>query len=360
MSAELISQHGGPPPRRARRPGRLLAVVGTLPDGTPYYAPLGAVVADGPLVTCHLCGRQLRSVTAHLRSHGWTKLDYCEAFGLERRQSLEGHETRKLRAAALESRLVFEPAMRTGSAAGRERARAGMLTRDAARAAAGRGFPAQRRRKAQQARAAVPAAVIAQASRERAGRHLHQVAAAAAQRQGYPDIGSLALARVREGASLTAISREAGLHKDWLSRHLARLDPAAAAAARPAWPGRWDQRWLPAVRELGFDDVAGYLRDRHIDKHLTARAIAAEAGVSHHAVASALSRHGLARTAHAAKRHSASQRAATVAASLGYGSIAQYVADRRAAGLTWRAMAEESGQPQSWLRRQAYPATTGG
>lgn len=358
MSAELIS--GGPPPRRERGAGRLRAVVGTLDDGTPYYAPLGEVMTGGALVTCHLCGRELRSVTAHLRSHGWTKLDYCEAFGLERRQSLEGHETRKLRAMALESRLVFEPAMRTGSAAGRERARAGLLARDAATAAAGRRFPAQRRRKAQQARAAVPAAVLAQASRERAGRQLDRVAVAAAQRQGYPDIGSLVLARVREGASLAAISREAGLHKDWLSRHLARLDPAAAAAARPALPGRWDQRWLPAVHALGFEDVAGYLRDRHIDRHLTTRAIAAEMGLSHHAVAAALTRHGLARTAHAAKRHSASQRAATVAASLGSDSIAQYVADRRAAGLTWRAMAEESGQPQSWLRRQAHPAGPAG
>ena len=74
--------------------------VGVLADGTPYYAPIGAVIVDGSLVTCHLCGRALRSVTAHLRAHGWTKLAYCEAFGLERGQSLEGPETRKLRAVA--------------------------------------------------------------------------------------------------------------------------------------------------------------------------------------------------------------------------------------------------------------------
>lgn len=58
--------------------------VGVLADGTPYYAPIGEVIVDGSLVTCHLCGRALRSVTAHLRAHGWTKLAYCEAFGLER------------------------------------------------------------------------------------------------------------------------------------------------------------------------------------------------------------------------------------------------------------------------------------
>ena len=135
MSAELIS---------ARTP----APVGVLADGTVCYAPVGEVVVTGARVTWHLCGRQLRSVTAHLRVHGWTKLAYCEAFGLERGQSLEGPETRKLRAAALASRLVFEPAMREGSAAGRDRARAGDLARDAARAARGRRMPEQRRRKA--------------------------------------------------------------------------------------------------------------------------------------------------------------------------------------------------------------------
>jgi len=126
--------------------------VGVLDDGTPFYAPIGEVIVDGSLVTCHLCGRSLRSVTAHLRVHGWTKQAYCDAFGLERGQSLEGPETRKLRAAALASRLVFDPAMRQGSAAGRDRARSGDLTRDAARAARGRRMPEQRRRKADELR----------------------------------------------------------------------------------------------------------------------------------------------------------------------------------------------------------------
>jgi ROS/MUCR transcriptional regulator protein len=95
---------------------------GVLPDGTAFYAPIGEVLADGSRVVCHLCGRSLRSVAAHLPAHGWTKQEYCAAFGLERRQSLEGPETRKLRAAALASRLIFDPAIREGSAAGRGRA----------------------------------------------------------------------------------------------------------------------------------------------------------------------------------------------------------------------------------------------
>src|SRR3984893_4843742 len=335
---------------------RLRPAAGALADGTPFYAPIGEVVVDDSLVTCHLCGRALRSVTAHLRAHGWTKEAYCEAFGLERGQSLEGPETRKLRAAALASRLVFEPAVREGSAAGRDRARAGDLTRDAAAAASGRRHPEQRRRKARRALAAIPPAVVARANRERARRHLARVAAAAAQRHGYPDIGTFVLTRVADGASLATISREAGLHKDWLSRHLGDIDPAAAEAVRQRHTDRWDTRWRPVLSRLGFPDVPSYLHERHIVQHRTINSIAAEVGLTHHAVESALRRHGLARVAHAAKRHEADLRAAQVAAHLGFDAIADYVSHRRAAGWTWRAISAESGEPQSWLRRPTRAA----
>jgi AraC-like DNA-binding protein len=339
-------------PVRPVRPVRPVADV--LADGTPCYAPIGeVVVVDGSLVICHLCGRQLRSVTAHLKAHGWTKEAYCEAFGLERGQSLEGPQTRKLRAAAFTARLVFDASIREGSAAGRDRARAGDLARDAATAARGRPIPEQRRRKALRSLAEVSPVAVAQANSERARRRLAEVAATAARRAGYPDIRALVLARAADGASLATISREAGLHKDWLSRHLGDVDPGAASAARALQHERWDAGWRPALTRLGFADVATYLRERHITRHWTVTAIAAEAGLSHHAVASALRRHGLGQTAHAAKRHASRQRAAEVAAGLGFDGISGYLADRRAAGWTWQAIAAESGQPPSWIRRQA-------
>jgi DNA-binding phage protein len=352
MSAETISAAPAPPSTGPQRHGhRIRPVAGVLADGTVFYAPIGEVLVDGALVTCHLCGRSLRSVTAHLRAHGWTKDAYCEAFGLERGQSLEGPETRKRRATAFASRLVFDPAVRAGSAAGRERARGGELARDAATAALGRRMPEQRRRKILQALAAIPPTAIAEANRERGHRHLARVAAEVAQRHAYPDIGAFVLARVAEGASLTAISRQAGLHRDWLSRHLADVDPAAAAAVRRRRPDRWDTGWLPGLGRLGFPDVRSYLHDRHVVRHWTVNAIATEIGLSHHAVESSLRRHGLPRMAHAAKRHAARERAAQVAAGPGFASIADYIAERRAGGWTWRAISAESGQPQSWLRR---------
>jgi AraC-like DNA-binding protein len=353
MSAEIITPVPGPRPPAGRGPERVIRpVLGALADGTPFYAPIGAVTVDGSLVTCHLCGRSLRSVAAHLPRHGWTKEQYCAAFGLERGQSLEGPATRKLRAAALTARLVFEPAVRDGSAAGRERARAGELARDAAAAAQGRAFPEQRRQKARRPLGEIRRAAAAEAIRDRADRRLARAAAEAAQRLGYPDIRSLVVARTGAGASLAAISREAGMHKDWLSRHLRQVDPVAADAARRA-PHRADSALRPAVRDLGFREVAGYLRERHLVQHRTVSAMAMELGVSQHAVGSALRRHGLERVAHAAKRHQARLRAARVAAELGYPTVAAYVAQRRAAGWTWTAIAAESGQPQTWLRRQA-------
>ena len=158
------------------------------------------------------------------------------------------------------------------------------------------------------------------------------------------------------GASLAAISREAGLHKDWLSRHLAAVAPEVAAAVPRQRPGRPDARWLPALHRLGFGDVPSYLQERHVRQHRTVNAMAAEIGVTHHAIESALRRHGLDRVAHAATRHAAGARAAAVAAQLGFDSLGGYLSQRRAAGWTWRAMAAESGQPESWLRRQAAPA----
>lgn len=331
--------------------------VGVLLDGTPYYAPIGAVLADESRVICHLCGRAYRSVAAHLASHGWTKPEYCQAFGLERQQSLESAQTRKLRAAAFSARLVFEPAVREGSERGRDRARRGELTMDAARAARGRPFPEQRR---QRARASLPAAARAQAglaSRQRADRMLSAVADASARRAGFSTFGELVLDRLLAGKSLASISRECGLGKDWLSRHLPRLDPSTHAAVGECSPQRADALWADVIARAGFTDVASYLRQRHLVEHRSVNAIASEAGLSFPTVKAALQRHGIEVSAHAARRHAAERRQQQVTAQLGVESIADYIDRRRAQGLTWREMAAESGQPQAWLRRQAASAS---
>lgn len=326
-------------------------IVGFLSDGTPYYAPIGQVVADSSHVTCHLCGRLFRSVAAHLSSHGWSKAQYCEAFGLERGQSLEGADTRKLRSASFSARLVFESALRDGSARGRERARSGELTRQAAAAARGRQFPAQRRDRARTALSASARSRLAQANQERAIGRLAAKAAQVAHERGYASIGQLVRDGVGAGQSLAAISRASGLDKDWMSRHLPRLDPVLAVATTDRDQDARDARWLPPIRALGFPDVPSYLTQRHEVEHLSLNAIAGEVGLSFQVVKSAFARHGLTVSPHAGKRHAAQRRSAEVAASLGVESVQEYVDRCRAAGWSWRQIAAASGQPQTWLRR---------
>jgi hypothetical protein len=194
---------------------------------------------------------------------------------------------------------------------------------------------------------------LARANAERAAGQAAQVAAAAAARRGYADFRQLVRDGLAAGQSLAGISRACGLDSGWLSRHLERLDPLLAAAAAARRADRADVRWQPALGRLGFSDVAGYLRQRHRAEHMSVNAIAREAGVPFPAVKSALARHGLQMSAHEPKRHEARHRAAEVAGTLGVSSVGEYVLSCREAGQTWRQIAAATGQPQSWLRRQA-------
>jgi lambda repressor-like predicted transcriptional regulator len=331
------------------------AVVAVLPDGTPCYSPIGTVLSEGTRVQCHLCGGWFRSVLAHLRVHGWDQVGYRAEFGLERGQPLEGVETRRRRAVALRVRRAVEPAVRRGFEAGQQRARSGDLTRDAAKAARGRRQPEQHRRKTLRTLASVSPAARAAGRRRYTKQWLWQTAAEAAARLGHPDIGSLVRDRVAAGASLASVSREAGLHKDWLCRHLATVDPVTAAAVSSAGlePVRRDAKWLPAVRAQGFADVPSYLVERHVVDRWTVHSIAKEIGLSPGAVQSALDRHGVARVPHAASRSRCAERASAVAARFGHSDIRDYLDARRAAGLSWRSIAAECGESATWLRRRA-------
>ncbi|WP_432986277.1 hypothetical protein [Dactylosporangium sp. CA-233914] len=315
-------------------------MLGRLDDGTPHYAPIGELPVDGDRVCCHLCGRWFLSVASHLRVHGWTKAGYLEAFGLERTNPLSGPATRKRRASALGARGA-EPAIRDARRAARERAGSGALTAAAARAARGRAHPAERRVKTLAALATIEPAARAAGNRRRGEEHRARVAAAVAARSGFASFGEYVTARVRAGLSMAAISREAGLHKDWVSRH----------APVPQRPPPGETRLAPVARAHGFDGVGAYLRAAHEEQHRSVAAIALEAGVSRWTVLAALRHHGIEPTAHAAKRHGATARASAAARALGFSSIEAFVAARRAQGLPWHALAAESGIAPTSLRR---------
>ena len=68
--------------RAAAAPGQ---PVGTLPDGTAFFAPPGQLIRDGDeRVVCHLSGRHMKMLGGtHLRvAHGWTLDAYREKFEL--------------------------------------------------------------------------------------------------------------------------------------------------------------------------------------------------------------------------------------------------------------------------------------
>ncbi|MFB9179118.1 MucR family transcriptional regulator [Dactylosporangium sucinum] len=306
------------------------------------FAPVGQLLVDGDRVCCHLCGRWFLSVASHLRHHGWTKAQYIEAFGLEIGNPLSGEATRKRRAAALTARRAVEPVIREAQRAARGRAGDGTLTAAAARAARGRAHPAERLAKTLAALATVDPAARAAGNRRRAERQRARTEASAAARFGFPTFAEYVADRLASGMSMAAVSREAGLHKDWVARH--------APAPKPH---HTDVRLGPAARAAGHDSVAGYLRDAHLARHRTVAAIAAEAGVSRTTVVAALAHHGIPMLAHAGKRAGAELRRRAAAATVGHDSIADWVAARRAGGATWSALAAESGLATTTLRRYA-------
>ncbi|HKS99820.1 MAG TPA: hypothetical protein VJT31_09850 [Rugosimonospora sp.] len=323
-------------------------------DGTPFYAPLGGMLAEGDRVCCHLCGRWFLSVASHLRVHGWVKADYTAAFGLERGNPLSGEATRKRRSAALTARQAVEPAIAQAQARARIRARSGALTRAAIGAARGRAHPTERRAKTLAALAVISPQARAEGTRRRGRLHLQRVAAQAAARLGFADFASYLLDRLGRGLSMAAISREAGLHKDWVSRQAPTVAPQIAQARHQIQPHHTDVRLQPVARRFGFGHPAAYLRARHVEQHRSVAALAAEAGVSRATIRAALTHHGIAVRAHATTRHQAAQRDQAVAGALGFDSLADYIAARRTHGATWTSMVAESGVAETTLRRHAW------
>lgn len=311
------------------------------------HAPIGQMLADGERVRCHLCGQWFLSVASHIRVHGWSKADYITAFGLELGNPLSGPATRRRRSAALLARRI-EPAIRHAQQRALVRSRSGALTLAAAEAARGRRHPAERRAKTLATLAGIDPQARAEGNRRRARQHRERLTREVAARFGYATFDDYLTDRFGAGMSMAAVSREAGLHKDWVSRHLSRGAPPRRDPV---------DRLTPAARRLGFADSRAYLTATHVEQHRSVASIAAEAGVARSTVLTALRRHGIDPVPHATKRHAADARARAVARSLGYETLRAYLADRRAAGTSWTALADETGLPATTLRR--HLAVTG-
>jgi hypothetical protein len=125
--------------------------MGVLADGTEYFVPLGRLdfVDDDRRVLCHLCGKPFRLLSAtHLRRHGWTPLEYRQAFGLNRGTPLCAPVLSEQRRAVGRDRYAHDARVRTGLAQGQELVRSGAALGLAHAAMPAGSAPLQRRLRA--------------------------------------------------------------------------------------------------------------------------------------------------------------------------------------------------------------------
>jgi AraC-like DNA-binding protein len=157
---------------------------------------------------------------------------------------------------------------------------------------------------------------------------------------------------VTEAAATAARGRRHG------AQRRARVARSRRSTKTPAADVAADARWRLRLSERGItDDVADYLRRRHLDQSWTVRAIGQEIGFRTSAVRSALDRHGIAYTPHARSRGAATERASELAARVGVADLDQHVRSRRADGWSWARIAQECQVSPSWLRRRTPDRT---
>ena len=101
-----------------------------LPDGTGLHAPIGVLVRDEETgkACCHVCGEFFTFLGAHIRSHGYSAVEYRSVMGLGRTTPL----TEPLLSSniARRQKALYEASseFRSNLAAGHEMARRGHLT----------------------------------------------------------------------------------------------------------------------------------------------------------------------------------------------------------------------------------------
>jgi hypothetical protein len=256
----------------------------TLPDGTPYFAPLGELPNDPAqgTVQCHLCGHWYRRLSGpHLgATHGWTPHQYRVAFGLRRTHPLQGVELSGRQARQLKRRHLEDDRVKEGMKVGLELARSGELSRLGTRHASDghRTLDDQRRRSEGGRQGGKSRAAGFRARREQRAREL-----------GFRDLQEYLAQRYQhERVALDNIVRElnasygavvADMDGYGIVRQSAEdrlsLGRAALARRRAARRSELERH----VVDLGFPDLRAYLHHRHHRDGWKLRDIAIELGL---------------------------------------------------------------------------------
>lgn len=208
-------------------------------DGVVSFAPLGrlVVVDGGERVVCHLCGRAFAMLGAsHLRQHGWTAVQYREAFGLRRSTALCAPAVTAHRRELGLVRYERNARLREGLAVGQAMARDGSLLELSHAAQPAGAARAETRRRA--AERTVP---LRQRTAEAAASRLR----ARLVELGFPDdlAGYLHDGYERRRLPVLTLARELGIGNARMKQALdaarvVRRRPGGAVPARARWSGR--------------------------------------------------------------------------------------------------------------------------
>ena len=121
-------------------------------------------------------------------------------------------------------------------------------------------------------------------------RYTEERIAACVAQLGFADVGTYLVDRVVEQAWLLAeVAAELGAHRVTVRRLLERhgirrvrrtpAERAAAESGRRVQSVGWQARRVARLTELGFADLAGYLRARHVEQGWSVKRMRAELGV---------------------------------------------------------------------------------
>jgi hypothetical protein len=266
-------------------------------DGTPVFQPVGELMldADEQKVRCGLCGRWFRALGGHLGpAHNWSADDYRSAFGLNAQRPLQAPAMSAAQAAGLKRRLNTDRRLQAGMRKGVGLARSGELNELGRQADAERGRALERRRRTVQQGEQMgrQRAARFRAERDRRARSL-----------GYADADDLIRQRyVHEGATVAELAAELHCAAITVTAEMDRMGVRRRAQEDRLAQGRHALAAVRAqvraeregrARELGFTDLASYLRERHHHQRWPQSLIATELGVTPPGVARLMRREGV-------------------------------------------------------------------
>lgn len=253
-------------------------------DGTPVFHRIGELLVDPDdgKICCGLCGRWFRALGGHLTAaHGWSADAYREAFGLNAQRPLQAPAVSEAQAEGVRRRLQTDERLRAGMRKGLALARSGRLNQLGRQADIERGRALERRRRTVRQGERMGRLRAARFRADRDGR---------ARGLGFADSEDMIRRRyVGGGATVAEVAAALGCAQITVIAEMDRLGIPrrprnvrlaegrhALAANRAIVRARRERR----ARELGFDDLASYLRARHHEQRWPRNLIAAELGVT--------------------------------------------------------------------------------